>query len=76
MKAQDILVGKSIKIFSEKNQLVLENDILKLSLSKANGDAKPLEDFKPQTAPYSCYEIVARKVKLKNIWYILMKLIS
>jgi len=37
---------------------VLENDILKFSLSKANGDAKPLEDFKPQTAPYSCYGIV------------------
>jgi len=58
MKAQDILVGKSIKIYSEKNQFVLENDILKLSLSKVNGDAKPLEDFKPQTAPYSCYGIV------------------
>ena len=58
MEVKDILVGKSIKIYSEKNQFILENDILKLSLSKADGTAKPIKDFKPQGAPYSCYGIV------------------
>ena len=55
---KDILVGKSIKIYSEKNQFVLDNDIIKLSLSKVDGTAIPFKDFKPQTAPYSCYGIV------------------
>ena len=58
MEVKDILVGKSIKIYSEKNQFILENDILKLSLSKSDGTAKPIKDFKPQAAPYSCYGIV------------------
>ena len=58
MEVKDILVGKSIKIYSEKNQFLLENDILKLSLSKVDGSAIPVKDFKPQTTPYSCYGIV------------------
>ena len=58
MEVQDILVGKSIKIYSEKNQFILENDILKLSLSKVDGAAIPAKDFITQTSPYSCYGIV------------------
>ena len=58
MEMKDILVGKSIKIFAEKNQFILENNLLKLSLSKVDGSAKPVKDFKPQTAPFSCYGIV------------------
>ena len=58
MEVKDILVGKSIKIYSEKNQFVLDNDILKLSLSKVDGTAIPVKDFKLQTTPYSCYGIV------------------
>jgi len=58
MEVKDILVGKSIKIYSERNQFILENDTLKLSLSKVDGTAVPVKDFKPQTSPYSCYGIV------------------
>ena len=58
MEMKDILVGKSIKIYAEKNQFILENNILKLSLSKVDGSTKSVEDFKPQTAPFSCYGIV------------------
>ena len=52
-------MDKPIQIYSEKNQFILVKDNnFRLSLSKLNGDAIPVKEFKPQSAPISCYGIV------------------
>ena len=52
-------MDKPIQIYSEKNQFFLIKDNnFKLSLSKLNGEAIPVKEFIPQSAPISCYGIV------------------
>ena len=59
MQVNNIIIDKPIQIFSEKNQFILIKDNnFKLSLSKINGEAKQIKDFKPESAAISCYGIV------------------
>ena len=58
MQVENIIVDKPIQIYSEKNEFVLLKDDIKLSLSKENGDAKLIKDYKPQSSPFLCYGIV------------------
>ena len=58
MKVENIIINKPIQIYNEKNQFILVKDNITLSLSKINGDAKPIKDHINQSSPNSCYAIV------------------
>ena len=63
-------VAKTIHIYSERNQFVLKNDRLSLSLSKINGSVNPLKDYNPSSSPFPCYGIVGR-VEAKTQKYLI-----
>ena len=49
MKVKNIILNKPIQIYNEKNQFILVKDNITLSLSKINGNAKPIKDHSYQS---------------------------